>query len=339
MDTYLGTSECSNKPGRKLVHLVDVTYSFAVDYHSVLQLHALPIQITVWVGLESCQRPDWWAKPPVQGWQRFFLRCSPREGLCRKCENVNLKRVRNASIEVQISTLVQTCRKDVFQKVKELCWELPICCHAEYIRIYSNESGSTTVSLYLVAQPSHSSLNFMLPCLARQEMIHDMLSKLQEQQAQDSRRDAWCKAEVASTRQSKAAAPNTTLPCRLCVIACHLDEFRCMLYKDMQRRGWNMSSSCPLALGKASKATRLDKLKTKMLATNAEYVAETVLLYWWRWWPLKRLQSCLYFGFLFKLRLASLKSDIATGKEEIGVMKARSADLRLIQALHGTITT
>jgi len=74
------------------------------------------------------------------------------------------------------------------------------------------------------------------------EMIHDMLSKLQEQQAQDSRRDAWCKAEVASTRQSKA-----------------------------------------------SKATRLDKLKTKMLATNAE--------------------------------LASLKSDIATGKEEIGVMK------------------
>eukprot|EP00434_Breviolum_minutum_P037149 symbB.v1.2.032929.t1/scaffold4023.1/size46150/2 len=76
----------------------------------------------------------------------------------------------------------------------------------------------------------------------QKEMIHDMLSKLQEQQAQDSRRDAWCKAEVASTRQSKA-----------------------------------------------SKATRLDKLKTKMLATNAE--------------------------------LASLKSDIATGKEEIGVMK------------------
>ena len=66
-------------------------------------------------------------------------------------ENVNLKRVRNASIEVQISTLVQTCRKDVFQKVKELCWELPMGCHAEYIRIYSNESGSTTVSLYLVA--------------------------------------------------------------------------------------------------------------------------------------------------------------------------------------------
>ena len=35
-------------------------------------------------------------------------------------------------------------------------------------------------------------------------MIHDMLSKLQEQQAQDSRRDAWCKAELANTRESKA---------------------------------------------------------------------------------------------------------------------------------------
>ena len=37
-----------------------------------------------------------------------------------------------------------------------------------------------------------------------QAMIHDMLSKLQEQQAQDSRRDAWCKAELANTRESKA---------------------------------------------------------------------------------------------------------------------------------------
>lgn len=73
-------------------------------------------------------------------------------------------------------------------------------------------------------------------------MIHDMLSKLQEQQAQDSRRDAWCKAELANTRESKA-----------------------------------------------SKTARADKMKTKMLAINAE--------------------------------LASLKSDIATGKEEIGVMK------------------
>jgi len=35
-------------------------------------------------------------------------------------------------------------------------------------------------------------------------MIHDMLSKLQEQQAQDSRRDAWCKAELANTHESKA---------------------------------------------------------------------------------------------------------------------------------------
>lgn len=73
-------------------------------------------------------------------------------------------------------------------------------------------------------------------------MIHDMLSKLQEQQAQDSRRDAWCKAELANTRESKA-----------------------------------------------SKTARAEKMKTKMLAINAE--------------------------------LASLKSDIATGKEEIGVMK------------------
>jgi hypothetical protein len=31
-----------------------------------------------------------------------------------------------------------------------------------------------------------------------------MLSKLQEQQAQDSRRDAWCKKEIANTRESKA---------------------------------------------------------------------------------------------------------------------------------------
>ena len=87
--------------------------------------------------------------------------------------------------------------------------------------------GSPTFSLYVYVTTLCRSIScchaVMLPCLARQAMIHDMLSKLQEQQAQDSRRDAWCKAEVASTRQSKAAAPNTTLPCRLRVIACHLD--------------------------------------------------------------------------------------------------------------------
>eukprot|EP00437_Effrenium_voratum_P038767 CAMPEP_0181478916 /NCGR_PEP_ID=MMETSP1110-20121109/43004_1 /TAXON_ID=174948 /ORGANISM="Symbiodinium sp., Strain CCMP421" /LENGTH=699 /DNA_ID=CAMNT_0023604315 /DNA_START=40 /DNA_END=2139 /DNA_ORIENTATION=- len=73
-------------------------------------------------------------------------------------------------------------------------------------------------------------------------MIHDMLSKLQEQQAQDARKDSWCKSEMGNTDMSKA-----------------------------------------------SKETRADKLKTKMLAINAE--------------------------------LASLKFDIATGKEDISAMK------------------
>eukprot|EP00913_Durusdinium_trenchii_P012429 g11669.t1 len=36
-------------------------------------------------------------------------------------------------------------------------------------------------------------------------MIHEMLSKLREQQTQDSRRDAWCKTELANTQTSKAS--------------------------------------------------------------------------------------------------------------------------------------
>ncbi|CAK9063544.1 Hypothetical protein SCF082_LOCUS32887 [Durusdinium trenchii] len=39
-------------------------------------------------------------------------------------------------------------------------------------------------------------------------MIHEMLSKLREQQTQDSRRDAWCKTELANTQTSKAWVPD-----------------------------------------------------------------------------------------------------------------------------------
>ena len=35
-------------------------------------------------------------------------------------------------------------------------------------------------------------------------MIWQMLSKLREQQAQDSRRDEWCKKEMANTKVSEA---------------------------------------------------------------------------------------------------------------------------------------
>lgn len=74
-------------------------------------------------------------------------------------------------------------------------------------------------------------------------LIHEMLAKMNEQQAQDARRDSWCQTELSNTNNAKA-----------------------------------------------SKATRADKLKTKMLAVSAE--------------------------------LSSLKSEIETSAKEIDDMKA-----------------
>ncbi|CAE7640640.1 unnamed protein product [Symbiodinium sp. CCMP2592] len=74
-------------------------------------------------------------------------------------------------------------------------------------------------------------------------LIHEMLAKMNEQQAQDARRDSWCQTELSNTNNAKA-----------------------------------------------SKATRADKLKTKMLAVTAE--------------------------------LSSLKSEIETSAKEIDDMKA-----------------
>eukprot|EP00439_Symbiodinium_sp_Y106_P051683 s877_g6.t2 len=74
-------------------------------------------------------------------------------------------------------------------------------------------------------------------------LIHEMLAKMNEQQAQDARRDSWCQTELSNTNNAKA-----------------------------------------------SKATRADKLKTKMLAVTAE--------------------------------LSSLKSEIETSAKDIDDMKA-----------------
>eukprot|EP00440_Ansanella_granifera_P066600 gb/GFBE01072230.1/.p1 GENE.gb/GFBE01072230.1/~~gb/GFBE01072230.1/.p1 ORF type:complete len:707 (+),score=252.63 gb/GFBE01072230.1/:1-2121(+) len=64
-------------------------------------------------------------------------------------------------------------------------------------------SKATSPGLAALLLQSQSTLGRKDVLKKVKDMIREMLGKLQEQQAQDARRDAWCKAETANTESSK----------------------------------------------------------------------------------------------------------------------------------------